>query len=575
MPRRRVFVLRHLSPRFSSIFSPLFGLASAAFVLAGACGNGKTPTSPDAGTPSTGFVHAQGTGLLGPDDQPLFLKGVSLGNQVWSDVALPTDHAEIDFARLAAMGANSTRFLLNYRTLEDDNAPFVYKQAGWDWIDQNVAWARAHGIRLILNVHVPEGGFQSNGEGGALWSDSRNQDRLTALWSAIAAHYADEPTIAGYGLLNEPAPLMDRAQWASLAQRLLDAIRVADMHHLVVVERTNSVAGSYGQDQDMNLFLVNDPAANVMYEFHFYEPSEYTFQLQPWNNTPDGGIYPDSSKVAGVNEMWLNVSTFDSPAVPPGSTDWTYYEGTRVAAAKSAIVVGKPTLVGQALGQGVVAYDDLTIKEYDPSGTFVRDIAHLLPNSASGWYFWSNDNVGKASLAADCKTSDHCLTLTGTDDDASYGGYGFYFVPRPQYQYSLSGWMKGTNLPAKAVARLRIDLLGSSTPVRSRDKAGLAALMAPYLAWGQRHAVPLFLGEFGVYRACFTNDKGGLTWVKDVYDLANGDGDLAALHVAALSYHQYHEDAFALYYGDGGPVDPQNANQPLIDLLTAKLSGTP
>jgi endoglucanase len=95
-------------------------------------------------------------------------------------------------------------------------------------------------------------------------------------------------------------------------------------------------------------------------------------------------------------------------------------------------------------------------------------------------------------------------------------------------------------------------------------------MMAPYLAWGAAHEVPLFLGEFGVYKACFLDDKGGLTWVNDVYDLASGGSP----RVAGLSYHQYHEDAFALYYGSG-PVDPDNANQPLIDLLTAKLHGAP
>ena len=71
--------------------------------------------------------------------------------------------------------------------------------------------------------------------------------------------------------------------------------------------------------------------------------------------------------------------------------------------------------------------------------------------------------------------------------------------------------------------------------------------------------------------ACFANNKGGLGWVGDVYDLATGDARRAGgPRVAGLSVHQYHEDAFALYYGTG-PVDPNNANQPLIDLLTAKL----
>ena len=111
--------------------------------------------------------------------------------------------------------------------------------------------------------------------------------------------------------------------------------------------------------------------------------------------------------------------------------------------------------------------------------------------------------------------------------------------------------MKGTNLPAGAIARIRLDLVGSSTPVRVRDKAGLGDIMAPYLAWGETHGVPLFLGEFGVYKACFANNKGGLAWVGDVYDIAVGSGRApCAPRVAALSYHQYHEDAFALYYGN-------------------------
>ena len=134
--------------------------------------------------------------------------------------------------------------------------------------------------------------------------------------------------------------------------------------------------------------------------------------------------------------------------------------------------------------------------------------------------------------------------------------------------------MKGTNLPAGALARIRLDLVGSTTPVRVRDKAGLHDIMAPYLAWGQAHDVPLFLGEFGLYKACFAAGKGGLTWVADAYDLATGDGAAGSPRVAGLSYHQYHEDAFALYYGSGA-VDPANANQPLIDLLTTKLHAAP
>ena len=153
------------------------GLAlSLSLVTAAGCGGGKS--NPDVIIEPPNFVFVDGNGLA-VDGDPIFLKGVSFGNEVWANAALPDDHGEEDFARLRAMGANSTRFLLNYRTFEDDSAPGVYKQAGWQWLDQNVAWANAHGIDLILNMHVPQGGFQSNGEGGALWTNPANQDRLT------------------------------------------------------------------------------------------------------------------------------------------------------------------------------------------------------------------------------------------------------------------------------------------------------------------------------------------------------------------------------------------------------------
>ena len=523
---------------------------------------GSNPTA-------SGFVHSQGTQVADGHGNPIFLRGVSLGNQVWSNAAIPNDHGEIDFQRLAAMGPNSTRFLLNYVTFEDDAAPFVYKQSGWDWIDQNIQWARDNGIYLILNMHVPEGGFQSNGGGGALWSDSSNQDRLTALWTAIAGRYQNEPMIAAFDLLNEPQPLANRQQWQDLAASIVGAIRSVDTNHMIIVERTNAVAGDWSNDADMNLFTLND--SNMAYEFHFYEPTDYTFQLQPWNNTPDGGAYPDDTKIAGVTENWLNLATFDAPAAPAGTSNFTYYEGTRITASSANIAVGKPTLVGQALGSGTVAFDDLSIKEFDANGTFTREVMHIYPASNAGWYFWSKNNSGTAGTMSSCEASGTCVTITGTTDDASYGGIGYYFVPKSGYQYSISGWMKGTNLPAAAVARMRIDFVGSSTPVRVRNKAGLADIMASYLGWGKAHNVPLFLGEFGVYKACFANNKGGLTWVSDVYDITTS----APSAVAALSYHQYHEDAFALYYGSSGPVDPTNANQPLIDLLTAKFHASP
>jgi len=506
------------------------------------------------------MLHVDGEDLVDDQGQKVVLHGVSFGNQVWSNVAVPTlDHTEADFQRVADMGMNAVRFYMNYVTFEDDAAPYVYKQAGWDWIDQNIAWAKAQGIRLVLNMHVPQGGFQSNGDGGALWDVVANQDRLVALWSAIAGRYAAEPTIAGYGLVNEPVTTVDRAQWKTLASRLVTAIREVDPHHVLFIERTNGVQGDYSADADMNFFLVDDP--NVAYEFHFYEPIDYTHQLTSWTGLPEGGAYPDPTKIAGVTEKWLSVADFTAPSLPEGDSDWTLLVGQPLEASNPEIVVGKVSLVGASLGAGRASYDNLRVEEVDAEGNVLAEVEHLDPNTTSGAWFWSADGSGSGELEATGQDGTPGLAITGTTGDASFGVYSMYFRPTPGHSYRASGYAKGSALPAGAKVQVRLDFLGSSSPVTSRDRAGLETALMRYVSWGQAHGVPLFLGEYGLYRACFEQDRGGLTWVSDMRSLL-------AQHGLSSTYHTWHEDAFGLYWGSGA-VDPTNANQPLIDLLSS------
>jgi aryl-phospho-beta-D-glucosidase BglC (GH1 family) len=332
----------------------------------------------------------------------VYLKGISFGNDVWANKAIPdTHHNELDYARISGWGMNVVRFYMNYRTFEDDAAPFVYKDEGFAWLDMNVKWAKAHGVKLILNIHVPQGGFQSDGDGSSLWTDPRNQERLIALWRAIASRYANEPTIAGYDLLNEPSVTESKEQWRSLAERTIAAIRTVDDNHLIVIERLGAIAGDWSLDDELNFFLVSD--ANVAYTFHFYLPVAYTLQSASWTTFGEGGRYPDETRTE-----WLN---------------------------------------------GV---------EY------------------------------------------------------------------------------------------------------RRNRAYLEAALDNTLAWGKRHDVPLYLGEFGAITYCFENDRGGIAWVSDMLDA------LLARSVH-FTYHAYHEDWFAVYYGTGTLPDPTRSNQKLIELFQQKL----
>jgi len=521
------------------------------------------PVASDDPAVARGILRRAGTDIVDGAGQPVRLRGVAFGNEVWSSRALPVrHHGEVDFGRVRAMGMNAVRFYMYAGTFEDARAPGVYKEAGWRWLDDNLAWARRHGVYLILNMHVPPGGFQSMGEGRKLWDEPANQDRLVALWRAIAARYAKEPMIAGYDLLNEPGVTRSKAQWQALATRIAKAIREVDAQHILIVERVNSVAKQWTNDADMNFFLVDDP--NVVYTFHFYEPFDYTHQGAAWAKMGEGGRYPDDAKVAATDTKWIGIAAFASPTLPPGDIPWTRSEGPHLRATDPRAVIGHVSLVGRGVREGRALYDDLVVEEFDEQDRPVGVLARLDLGALGGWYFWTKNGSGRPSINPDGHDGPGALTIQGTTDDANLGGAQHEFALHPGHAYAVSGWMRGEHLPPGAVVQIRLDFLGSDAPVAGRNKAFLERQIDRYVAWGRAHGVPLFLGEFGLHRPCFQDGRGGLVWVGDMLDLLDARG-------LSFTYHAYHEDGFGLYYGNG-TIDPARANQGLIDLFTKRLA---
>jgi endoglucanase len=124
--------------------------------------------------------------------------------------------------------------------------------------------------------------------------------------------------------------------------------------------------------------------------------------------------------------------------------------------------------------------------------------------------------------------------------------------------------MRGEKIPTAATCQIRLDFFTSRAKVQASDRAFMAQEMDAYLAWGRREKVPLFLGETGVIRFGFDEDRGGLRWVSDMLDIARANK-------LSFTYHAYHEDGFGIYRGSGSLPDPARANSALIELFTSKL----
>jgi hypothetical protein len=170
-----------------------------------------------------------------------------------------------DIALLHRAGFNTIRVPMHYSLFEGD-------QEGFKLLDRLIGWSRAKGLYVILDLHAAPGGQTgANIDDSAgypwLYASPREQERLIAIWRALAMHYRDEPSVLGYDLLNEPIPPF--AKLASLIpsleplyKKLSAEIRKVDPHHILFL-------GGARWDGDFSVF--GRPFdGNVVYTFHKY-----------------------------------------------------------------------------------------------------------------------------------------------------------------------------------------------------------------------------------------------------------------------------------------------------------------
>jgi hypothetical protein len=97
-----------------------------------------------------------------------------------------------------------------------------------------------------------------------------------------------------------------------------------------------------------------------------------------------------------------------------------------------------------------------------------------------------------------------------------------------------------------------------------RDKFALEMVMNRFTEFGKRNNVPIYVGEFGLFKQCFIYPKGGLGWAGDMVDLMKAAG-------LSFTWHAYHEEAFGIYTNPGLP-DEGFSNKALMELFRKKLA---
>lgn len=498
------------------------------------------------------FVHAEGRIIVGTDGKELHIQGMAMGNSVWGNPSTPdtSHHNEKTYKELSEMGFNCVRFYINYGLFENDNAPYHYKKSGFDWLDKNIKWAKKYGMGIIINMHYPQGKYQSNGEGLELWTNKTYQNRLTALWKKIARRYANEPTVWGYGLINEPVvPMKDTLentyeQYNKLMQRISKEIRSVSPYQAIFIEGVGSAVGSDGT-REYEYFtpehsFANIDDDNIVYEFHNYSPFYFTHQNTSWAGTEGITMTYPSEEIVGEDIVngWVSCKTAAKKGTK--ANGWAYFESNTVTLSDKANVVYAAVTASNLGGNGSAYFDDIVLTEISPSGKqrvlFTADFSDGILNSSP----WSSDGSGVSEYYAyDGYNADGCLKISGTT--AQYVQNFKRFEMKKGYKYKISGYIKSDS----SSPEIRMDMsLGKN--IQSFDKAYLESTVLPYIKFSQKHNVPLYLGEFGVISEGFENGRNGLEWVRDMISICRK-------YDIGFNYHVYNEVSFGLYdaYPDG------------------------
>ncbi|MFC1698449.1 glycoside hydrolase family 5 protein [Candidatus Omnitrophota bacterium] len=268
------------------------------------------------------WLRVQGTQIIEQNGRPVFLRGVNLGcwlmmegyilhGRNFAAHLLKQDFARVngkkelanfkqlfrqnyitasDIKRIKNLGANCIRVPFNYRLVAQERA--------WNYLDRLISWCRKLRIWLILDLHAAPGAqnpdWHSDSEGRALfWNEKRNRELYFKVWREIAARYKDEPTIAGYDVLNE-AVIKDHKVLLRLYQQVTKEIRKVDQKHILFLE-----ANHYGQQLRP---LGRPKDKNTAYSIHVYLPINFTFNFQPHLRYPGyiDGQYWNRQKIQQV-----------------------------------------------------------------------------------------------------------------------------------------------------------------------------------------------------------------------------------------------------------------------------------
>lgn len=392
-------------------------------------GGGVTPVTPPAinvgdisvteGNPSTaavsGYFHTSGNQILDANNQTVRIAGVNWFGMETSNFAphgLWTRGYKSMMDQMKQTGFNTIRLPYSDQLFESGSTPNgidfsknpdLQGLNGLQIMDKIVAYAGQIGLRILLDHHRSAAGNSAN-ESGLWYSSAFPESKWISNWTMLAARYANNPTVIGADLHNEPhgpATWGDGSanDWRLAAERAGNAILAVNPNWLIIVEGVEQASsGNYWWGGNLSNAGAAPVRLNVpgrlVYSAHDYPASVYQ---QSWFSDPN---YPNN-----LPQVW--------------DRNWGYLFRQGIA----------PVLLGEfgsklATTSDQQWFDKMTAYlagDLDGNGT--NDLS--AGQQGISWTYWSwNPNSGDTGgiLAEDWNTVNTNKTAKLTPVQFSFGG---------------------------------------------------------------------------------------------------------------------------------------------------------
>ncbi len=208
-----------------------------------------------------------------------FRKGINLGGWMsqcdYSQERLDNFITEPDFAQIAGWGFDHVRLPVDFNLFQREDGSLI--EPGFVRLDRAAALAEKYGLKLVLDLHKTQGFSFDAGENEAGFFDSmRYQELFCQLWEAFAKRYGSKPEQIVFELLNEVTDREFISAWNRIAHVCICRIRQFAPDTMILV-------GSYHNNGAREVPALDPPDDDrVIYNFHCYEPLEFTHQGAFW-----------------------------------------------------------------------------------------------------------------------------------------------------------------------------------------------------------------------------------------------------------------------------------------------------